>query len=187
MVISFNVYIVVNVVPFAGSHSGSSRFHAEKTTRWQRLRHLPVIRYLRSLKWTPIPLGLGFALITYQHYRHVRNREIRKYRLADGTEGTVGTASDWEVTCYRLLPLKSMSRLFGWVNGLELPVWTRTAIIGFYIKTFGCNMAEAAEEDPKQYRNLGEFFRRAIKPEVRPVDQSNCVVRLQFRPDSFQS
>ncbi|KAA0201599.1 hypothetical protein HAZT_HAZT004614 [Hyalella azteca] len=33
-------------------------------------------RYLRSLKWTPLPLGVGFAVIAATQYRHTRKREM---------------------------------------------------------------------------------------------------------------
>lgn len=38
----------------------------------------PLVKYFRTLKWTPIPLGLGFALIAYQQFRHVKKREANK-------------------------------------------------------------------------------------------------------------
>ncbi|KAI8504841.1 hypothetical protein Bbelb_169500 [Branchiostoma belcheri] len=34
--------------------------------------------YLRSLKWYPIPLAVGFAYISYQQYGHIRRREDRR-------------------------------------------------------------------------------------------------------------
>ena len=40
-------------------------------------------------------------------------------------------------------------------------------------------------EDLASYRNLGEFFRRPLKPHTRPVCPSSCVVRqytTQYRP-----
>lgn len=35
---------------------------------------------------------------------------------------------------------------------------------------------EAAVEDLRHYRNLGEFFRRRLKPAVRPLCSSSCLV-----------
>lgn len=35
---------------------------------------------------------------------------------------------------------------------------------------------EAAVEDLHHYRNLGEFFRRRLKPAVRPLCSSSCLV-----------
>ena len=48
--------------------------------------------------------------------------------------------------------------------------------MGSYIETFGCNIHEAYIEDLTQYKNLGEFFRRSLKPGVRPIDQTNGIV-----------
>lgn len=156
------------VAPVRSKHDSGCQ---SRSTRWQRLRRLPLVSYIASLKWTPIPLGLGFALIAYQQYWHVRRREIRK----QGDKLDPVLASNWEVSCYRMLPLKTLSRFWGWVNNLELPVWARTPVISLYVKSFGCDISEAQVEDLKQYRNLGEFFRRPIKPDVRPVDHRNCV------------
>lgn len=33
-------------------------------------------RYLQSLKWTPLPIGVGFAVIAAQQYRHTKKREV---------------------------------------------------------------------------------------------------------------
>ncbi|GAB1607222.1 hypothetical protein Ahia01_001005600 [Argonauta hians] len=68
------------------------------------------------------------------------------------------------------MPLRSLSRLWGKVNQLDLPVFMRIPVFRIYIWAFGCNIEEAEEEDLKTYRNLGEFFRRTLKPQVRPID-----------------
>ncbi|KAF2355369.1 Phosphatidylserine decarboxylase eukaryotic type 1 [Trinorchestia longiramus] len=122
-------------------------------------------RYMRSLKWTPLPLGVGFAIIATTQYRHTRKREER--RLA--AEGAVCLAQPWEVEAYKLLPLRHFSRLWGWVNNFELPYWCRSTILGSYVRTFGCDMTEAEVEDVMQYSSLSSLFRRSLKPSVRPV------------------
>ncbi|BFZ05427.1 hypothetical protein BsWGS_08466 [Bradybaena similaris] len=68
------------------------------------------------------------------------------------------------------MPLKTMSRLWGRFNQMELPVFLRKPLLGLYIWMFGCDLQEAEIEDLKLYRNLGEFFRRQLKPHVRPID-----------------
>ncbi|CAI9724065.1 phosphatidylserine decarboxylase proenzyme, mitochondrial-like isoform X2 [Octopus vulgaris] len=78
--------------------------------------------------------------------------------------------SNLKVTLYRKMPLRSLSRLWGKVNQLDLPVFMRIPVFRIYIWAFGCNIEEAEEEDLKTYRNLGEFFRRTLKPQVRPID-----------------
>ena len=58
------------------------------------------MRYLRSLKWVPIPLGVGFCYIAYQQLGHVVEREERLMRNASSLEEVA--AKDWQVTmfCY---------------------------------------------------------------------------------------
>ncbi|XP_076613718.1 phosphatidylserine decarboxylase proenzyme, mitochondrial isoform X2 [Chaetodon auriga] len=79
------------------------------------------------------------------------------------------------VALYRSLPTRLLSRAWGRLNGVELPTWLRKPIYSLYIWTFGVNMQEAAVEDLHHYRNLGEFFRRRLKPAVRPLCASSCL------------
>lgn len=78
---------------------------------------------------------------------------------------------------YKMLPLRSLSRIWGWINSIDLPSAIRTPVLQLYANTFGCNLVEADIDDLKQYRNLGEFFRRSLKPGVRPIHgDENAVV-----------
>ena len=61
-------------------------------------------------------------------------------------------------------------RLWGRINECELPVWSRSAVLGGYSWIFGCNLEEAVQPDLKSYKNLGEFFRRRLKEEARVID-----------------
>ncbi|XP_038563206.1 phosphatidylserine decarboxylase proenzyme, mitochondrial isoform X3 [Micropterus salmoides] len=80
------------------------------------------------------------------------------------------------VALYRSFPTRLLSRAWGRLNGVELPTWLRKPVYSLYIWTFGVNMQEAAVEDLHHYRNLGEFFRRRLKPAVRPVCASSCLI-----------
>lgn len=71
-----------------------------------------------------------------------------------------------------------LSRAWGKVNDIELPTWLRRPILRTYIRCFGCDMDEAAIRDLTYYKNLGEFFRRRLKPNVRPIDKTACVVGI---------
>uniref|UniRef100_A0A3Q0SCX6 Phosphatidylserine decarboxylase proenzyme, mitochondrial n=1 Tax=Amphilophus citrinellus TaxID=61819 RepID=A0A3Q0SCX6_AMPCI len=82
------------------------------------------------------------------------------------------------VTLYRSFPTRLLSRAWGRLNGVELPTWLRKPIYSLYIWTFGVNMQEAAVEDLHHYRNLGEFFRRRLKPAVRPLCASSSDGRI---------
>lgn len=57
---------------------------------WQKIKVNPLVKYFRTLKWTPIPLGLGFALIAYQQFRHVKKREANKVLTASDPTELVG-------------------------------------------------------------------------------------------------
>ncbi|XP_018014799.1 phosphatidylserine decarboxylase proenzyme, mitochondrial isoform X2 [Hyalella azteca] len=128
-------------------------------------------RYLRSLKWTPLPLGVGFAVIAATQYRHTRKRE--EQRLA--AEGAACIARPWEVQVYKLLPLRHFSRFWGWINDIELPLWCRSTVLGSYVRTFGCDMTEAEVEDILQYNSLSSLFRRSLKPSSRPVNAASAL------------
>ncbi|XP_031177421.1 phosphatidylserine decarboxylase proenzyme, mitochondrial isoform X2 [Sander lucioperca] len=80
------------------------------------------------------------------------------------------------VALYRSFPTRLLSRTWGRLNGVELPTWLRKPVFSLYIWTFGVNMQEAAVEDLHHYRNLGEFFRRRLKPAVRPLCASSCLI-----------
>ena len=79
---------------------------------------------------------------------------------------------------YRTLPLRSMSRAWGKFNDLTLPTWSRKPLLSIYIRMFGCNLEEAAIQDLKHYSNLGEFFRRGLRPDARPVDPGYSLVSV---------
>jgi hypothetical protein len=81
-----------------------------------------------------------------------------------------------KVSIYKMLPLKLISRIMGWITRLYLPVWLRPFIFRFYIKAFSCHADEMYNEDLKSYRTISEFFRRKIKMELRPVDKESPIV-----------
>ena len=56
-------------------------------------------------------------------------------------------------------------------------MWLRGPVYRTYIWAFGCDLDEAAIRDLTHYRNLGEFFRRRLRPGVRPVDSNHSLVR----------
>lgn len=73
------------------------------------------------------------------------------------------------------LPLRNMSRLWGYINSLELPVWFRPYGFKLYAHVFGCNLDEIEQPDLTTYKSLGDFFYRKLKPGVRPVDGAALV------------
>eukprot|EP00047_Mylnosiga_fluctuans_P015498 m.47075 g.47075 ORF g.47075 m.47075 type:complete len:368 (+) comp5951_c0_seq1:319-1422(+) len=80
-----------------------------------------------------------------------------------------GAFPERTVSLITSLPTRYLSRLWGTVNQLELPVWLRKPILGTYASIFGCNLEEAADSNLEHYSNLQEFFVRKLKDGARPI------------------
>ncbi|XP_005458405.1 phosphatidylserine decarboxylase proenzyme, mitochondrial isoform X1 [Oreochromis niloticus] len=120
----------------------------------------------------PSPRPLPFLLVTGGGY--LGYKQYQKWgQQEDGAPPPVATPT--QVALYRSFPTRLLSRAWGRLNGVELPTWLRKPIYSLYIWTFGVNMQEAAVEDLHHYRNLGEFFRRRLKPAVRPLCAASCL------------
>jgi phosphatidylserine decarboxylase len=50
-----------------------------------------------------------------------------------------------------------------------------TAIIRWFVRRYGVDMAEAAEPDITRYASFNAFFTRALRPEVRPMAQAELI------------
>ncbi|KAM9194621.1 phosphatidylserine decarboxylase proenzyme, mitochondrial isoform 5-T8 [Dugong dugon] len=166
-----------------------SRLHCENTALshfLQSLRMLPLrafrtdarkihtapARALYLLRPLPILLATGSGYAGYRQYAKYRERELEKL----GLEIPLKLAGPWEVTLYKSVPTRLLSRAWGRLNQVELPHWLRRPVYSLYIWTFGVNMKEAAVEDLHHYRNLSEFFRRKLKPQARPVCSLHSVI-----------
>ncbi|XP_059402879.1 phosphatidylserine decarboxylase proenzyme, mitochondrial-like isoform X2 [Carassius carassius] len=120
----------------------------------------------------PLLIATGGGYVGYNQYGHYKDRQLEKL----GIEVQPRIANGFQVTIYKSIPTRLLSRAWGRLNQVDLPTWLRKPIFRLYIWTFGVNMKEAAIEDLQHYRNLGEFFRRKLKPQVRPVCDSHCVI-----------
>lgn len=124
------------------------------------------LRLLPRPRPFPLLVVTGSCYLGYQQYkRRGRQDEEAEPRLATPTQ----------VALYRTFPTRLVSRAWGRLSGMDLPTWLRKPIYSLYIWTFGVNMQEAAVEDLHHYKNLGEFFRRRLKPAVRPVCAASCL------------
>ncbi|KAJ9127914.1 hypothetical protein QFC24_000199 [Naganishia onofrii] len=134
-------------------------------------------------KWYPIPIALGAAVLVAVQYRksspHVSTVNDRIEVTGDGERGAnvqVKSTGPWQVRVLGALPLRSLSQLWGYLNGLVLPVWFRPFGFKLYASIFGCNLEECEEQDLTKYKSLGEFFYRTLKPGLRPIDTSAQLV-----------
>ncbi|XP_016309579.1 phosphatidylserine decarboxylase proenzyme, mitochondrial-like isoform X2 [Sinocyclocheilus anshuiensis] len=120
----------------------------------------------------PLLIATGGGYVGYNQYGQYKDQQLEKL----GIEVQPRIANEFQVTIYKSIPTRLLSRAWGRLNQVDLPTWLRKPIFRLYIWTFGVNMKEAAVEDLQHYRNLGEFFRRKLKPQVRPVCDSHCVI-----------
>jgi phosphatidylserine decarboxylase len=135
-------------------------------------------------KWYPLPLGAGALLLLGMQAR-------KKYTSASSPKedsalihtdeagrDVARLKGPWQVHVLGALPLRNLSRVWGYLNGLELPVWFRPFGFKLYSAIFGCNLSEMKDEDLTHYKSLGEFFYREIKDDIRPVADTALVSYL---------
>jgi len=68
----------------------------------------------------------------------------------------------------RLLPKQALTRLLGRLASLEGGALTH-AVIRWFVRRYGVEMAEARETDITRYRTFNDFFTRELRPGVRPL------------------
>ncbi|KAG5652830.1 hypothetical protein H0H81_003454 [Sphagnurus paluster] len=126
-------------------------------------------------KWYPLPLAVGaLLLVAIQYRKKVKQARKEVHVDEDGME-VIRLKGPWQVHVIGALPLRNMSRLWGYVNSLELPVWLRPYGFRLYAYAFGCNLEEIEPADLKSYPSLGAFFYRKLKDGARPVDPAVLV------------
>ncbi|OVA04160.1 Phosphatidylserine decarboxylase-related [Macleaya cordata] len=83
---------------------------------------------------------------------------------------------DAKAAFLRLLPLRSISRIWGFITNVEYPIWLRPYIYKAWARAFHSNLEEAALP-LDQYASLREFFIRTLKDGSRPIDPDlHCLV-----------
>ncbi|KAF4623951.1 hypothetical protein D9613_001390 [Agrocybe pediades] len=126
-------------------------------------------------KWYPLPLAVGALLLVAIQYRKKAKRAQQEVELNEDGLEVIKLKGPWHVHVIGALPLRNMSRLWGYVNSLELPVWFRPYGLRLYAYVFGCNLDEVEHEDLREYPSLGAFFYRKLKEGARPVDDAILV------------
>jgi phosphatidylserine decarboxylase len=71
-----------------------------------------------------------------------------------------------------LLPKQALTALAGRFAGARAGALT-TAVIRWFIRRYGVNMAEAAEHDVSRYATFNDFFTRALRKGARPLASSD--------------
>ncbi|OAX41187.1 phosphatidylserine decarboxylase [Rhizopogon vinicolor AM-OR11-026] len=126
-------------------------------------------------KWYPLPLAVGALLLVVIQYRKKAARAEAEVHVDDEGHEVIKLKGPWQVHVLGALPLRNMSRIWGYLNSLELPVWIRPYGFRFYAYIFGCNLEEIDPDDLTQYASLGDFFYRKLKDGARPIDNAVLV------------
>lgn len=124
----------------------------------------------------PILYSFVSLLFTYFLLLDKLSWPVIRLRLRERFGANKQVTSEIKVSLLYLLPLRLVSRLWGYLNKIPLPVPLRRPLIQWYATTFGCNLDEIEQQDLSQYENLGQFFRRSLKANVRPVARGDCLV-----------
>ncbi len=74
-----------------------------------------------------------------------------------------------------LAPHHLVSRCFGYASDCREPA-VKNWMISRFVRRYGVDMREAIQEDPFAYESFNAFFTRALKPEVRPLDDEPSAV-----------
>ncbi|XP_070618535.1 phosphatidylserine decarboxylase proenzyme, mitochondrial isoform X3 [Erythrolamprus reginae] len=138
----------------------------------QRPLHTGPLNVVLRIRPLHLFVATGTGYVGYKQYEKHKDKNLEEL----GVEVAPKIASEWEVSLYKSVPTRLLSRAWGRLNNMELPTWLRRPVLGLYIWTFGVNMKEAAVEDLHHYRNLSEFFRRKLKPQARPVCDRHSVI-----------
>ncbi|XP_013110579.2 phosphatidylserine decarboxylase proenzyme, mitochondrial [Stomoxys calcitrans] len=116
------------------------------------------------LKWAPVGICV-FGAIEWQLHKQSVVRDQLPH-----------TASEFQSKVYCSLPLRLLSRAWGWLAACYIPENLRPFIYGMYSNAFGVNIEEALYPDFKHYNSLSEFFTRPLKDGVRPIDAAAPLV-----------
>ncbi|WFD19418.1 phosphatidylserine decarboxylase [Malassezia caprae] len=134
---------------------------------WRTWRETP-------LKWTPLPIVLGGAVLVAVQARR-EHYERREAPVLDEHGQPVRKIGPWTIYILGAMPFNAISRTWGWLNGLTLPEWFRPYGFQLYARLFGCHLDEMKEKDLRQYKNLSEFFVRELEPDARPISPALLV------------
>ncbi|CAI0413168.1 unnamed protein product [Linum tenue] len=76
---------------------------------------------------------------------------------------------DAKASFLRMLPLRSISRVWGSLTSVELPIWLRPYVYKAWARAFHSNLQEMSLP-LEEYSSLREFFVRTLKEGSRPID-----------------
>lgn len=114
--------------------------------------------------------GATVATILMLGALHAR-RLYQDRKLQDARESGIELefSPDAQASFYRLLPLRTISRIWGFATSVEYPSWLRPYVYKAWARAFHSNLEEVALP-LDQYASLRDFFTRSLKEGSRPID-----------------
>ncbi|KAI4327141.1 hypothetical protein L6164_019638 [Bauhinia variegata] len=83
---------------------------------------------------------------------------------------------DVKATFLTVLPLRSISRCWGYLTSVEIPLWLRPHLYRAWARAFHSNLEEVAFP-LEEYATLRDFFIRTLKEGSRPIDPDpQCLI-----------
>ncbi|KAL3691626.1 hypothetical protein R1sor_005277 [Riccia sorocarpa] len=108
------------------------------------------------------------------HVRRMYDEKQLEEARRQGIEPSFG--SDWKASFLQVLPLRLISRTWGTLTSIELPLWLRPHVYNSWARAFKANLDEASRPI-EEYVSLRDFFTRSLKDGVRPLDSStSCLL-----------
>ncbi|CCH41744.1 Phosphatidylserine decarboxylase proenzyme 1,mitochondrial [Wickerhamomyces ciferrii] len=132
-----------------------------------------LIKYIALFSISFIFYGVSAKIY---HQARSKSEEDSDESDNENEERSVKPSHSWQFFCYSTLPLNAISRLWGQINSIDLPVWLRGPGYKFYSYCFGANLDEIKESDISNFKNLSEFFYRELKDDARPIAQNTDLV-----------
>lgn len=80
----------------------------------------------------------------------------------------------FNILLQHLLPKQAITALAGKLANLKAGKLT-TAVIGWFVKRYNVNMAEAAEPNISNYKTFNDFFTRPLKADGRPLANADFI------------
>ncbi|XP_017140816.1 phosphatidylserine decarboxylase proenzyme, mitochondrial [Drosophila miranda] len=116
------------------------------------------------LRWAPMGICV-FGAIEWQFHKKRCERD-----------GSPRTASEFQSRVYCSLPLRIISRCWGWLAACYMPTTLRPYVYGWYSSAFNVNLSEAQYPEYEHYNSLAEFFTRPLKEGARTIDANAPLV-----------
>lgn len=108
------------------------------------------------------------------HARRLYNDKMIEEAREKGVE--LEFRPDAKARFLRLLPLRSVSRFWGSLTSMELPIWLRPYVYKAWARAFHSKLEEV-QLPLEEYASLKDFFVRMLKEGSRPIDSDPyCLV-----------